>query len=262
MIDGDELEAVDEQRLLELVGDAQLVAAVPRPQLIAADANVLVGIRAGSESPGATQSPISPPPMKSVTNSKRAPFQVKRYGQDEGLRSSSVIGERSRARPARLPAASRPAAMPDGQRTRTTSAAVARAEPEEEIGRRDRRRRPRTSRALAQAAGANLDLRPDAAAIADACRRAARATTRLRLPPSFRHTRNAPVASRGRRVGVAVAVEIADRRRPETAGDCRRGASARVRHVPSRRPSGRRCSGRLARRAADRRNRSSRPSLS
>ena len=44
MIHGHELQAIDEQRLFELVGDAQLVAAVARPQLIAADADVFVGI--------------------------------------------------------------------------------------------------------------------------------------------------------------------------------------------------------------------------
>ena len=44
MIDGDELQAIDEQRFLELVGDAQLVAPVARAELVAADADVLVGI--------------------------------------------------------------------------------------------------------------------------------------------------------------------------------------------------------------------------
>ncbi len=44
MIHRHELQAIDEQRLLELVGDPQLVAAVARAQLIAADADVFVGI--------------------------------------------------------------------------------------------------------------------------------------------------------------------------------------------------------------------------
>src|SRR5688500_17182063 len=69
--------------------------------------------------PGPAQPPISPPPMKSVTNSKRLPFQVNRYGHDEGLRSSSVtlnvrepctgLGEVSACR------------IPEGHSTRTRS---------------------------------------------------------------------------------------------------------------------------------------------
>ena len=41
--------------------------------------------------PGASHAPISLPPMKSVTNSNPVPFQVNRYGHEDGLRSSSVI---------------------------------------------------------------------------------------------------------------------------------------------------------------------------
>ena len=42
---GQQRQAVQEQRLLQLVGDAQLVAAVARPKLVLADADVLVGVR-------------------------------------------------------------------------------------------------------------------------------------------------------------------------------------------------------------------------
>src|SRR5687768_10932258 len=72
--------------------------------------------------PGPAQPPISPPPMKSVTNSKRVPFQVKRNGQDEGLRSSSVT-VKAREAAAGLGDVSA-CRMPDGHNTRTTSAAA------------------------------------------------------------------------------------------------------------------------------------------
>src|SRR4026208_2581268 len=66
---------------------------------------------------GAIQSPISPPPMKTVTNSNREPFHVKRYGHDEGLRSSSVTGSTD-AR-AVVEAGASPWTIPEGQRRRT-----------------------------------------------------------------------------------------------------------------------------------------------
>src|SRR4051794_5776674 len=71
---------------------------------------------------GATQSPISPPPMKSVTNSNRDPFHVKRKGHDDGLRSSSVIG-RTGARSV-VDGGVSAWMMPEGHSTRTASAAV------------------------------------------------------------------------------------------------------------------------------------------
>src|SRR5262245_13598778 len=60
--------------------------------------------------------------MKSVTNSNRVPFQVTRYGHDDGLRSSSVIGSTD-AR-AVVDVGVSAWTMPDGQRTRTASAAI------------------------------------------------------------------------------------------------------------------------------------------
>src|SRR6188768_3138884 len=70
-------------------------------------------------SPGPAQPPISPPPMKSVTNSKREPFQVKRYGHDEGLRSSSLT-----VKVRDVPAGVSACRIPEGHNTRTTSAAA------------------------------------------------------------------------------------------------------------------------------------------
>src|SRR5262245_48764877 len=61
--------------------------------------------------------------MKSVTNSNREPFQVKRYGHDEGLRSSSVI-VRTPGLSGDPPWPVSACRIPDGQRTLTTSAAV------------------------------------------------------------------------------------------------------------------------------------------
>src|SRR5438477_70376 len=72
--------------------------------------------------PGASQYPISPPPMKSVTNSNRRPFHVYKNGHDDGFRSSSAIV----IVPAREVSAWR---TPDGHRTRTTSALVRRPSP-------------------------------------------------------------------------------------------------------------------------------------
>jgi hypothetical protein len=42
--DGDELKAIDKQRLFELVRHAQLIQAVPRCELVMAQSNVLIGI--------------------------------------------------------------------------------------------------------------------------------------------------------------------------------------------------------------------------
>src|SRR5207247_11388591 len=65
-----------------------------------------------------SQYPISPPPMKSVTNSKRSPFQVKRNGHEEGFRSSSSTRNGEGSADSRVS----DCRMPDGQKTRTASA--------------------------------------------------------------------------------------------------------------------------------------------
>ena len=76
MRDADQLQAIDEQRLLELVGDAEVVAAVALAQLARAESSRTRRSRARRARPGAAHAPISPPPMKSVTNSNRVPFHV------------------------------------------------------------------------------------------------------------------------------------------------------------------------------------------
>src|SRR4051812_40086617 len=45
MIDSHELQPIDEQHFLELVGHAQLVAAVARLQLLVANPNIFIGVR-------------------------------------------------------------------------------------------------------------------------------------------------------------------------------------------------------------------------
>src|SRR5215831_15615996 len=50
MGDGDELKAVSIQNLLQLVGDANFVAAIPRLELLARDPDVLIRIRYISKS--------------------------------------------------------------------------------------------------------------------------------------------------------------------------------------------------------------------
>src|SRR5688572_14029447 len=72
--------------------------------------------------PGPAHPPISPPPMKSVTNVNALPFQVKRYGHDDGLRSSSVTVKLLPSRDAGADVSAW--RMPDGHNTRTTSAVV------------------------------------------------------------------------------------------------------------------------------------------
>src|SRR5437763_16666985 len=144
--------------------------------------------------PGASQYPISPPPMKSVTNSKRRPFHVNRNGHDDGFRfsSSTVIGDaRTAAAFDEVESAAYACRMPDGHSTRTTSAPRRRPRPnrmsagaaegvDEELSRRWRRlpaRRsifaPRPERLLTRAVSRT---RIDA----------------LRLPPSLRHTATCP----------------------------------------------------------------------
>ena len=272
MIDGDELQPIDEQRFFELVGDAQLVAAVARPQLIAADAHVLVGIGL-VPGPGPAQPPISPPPMKSVTNSKRVPFQVKRYGHDEGLRSSSVTVIACDAA-ARAGAAQGRLRLQDARRPQHADDVGGRARARGRTRHRPARRpaTPTTFRALAQAAGAQLDLRADAAAVADARRRAATRSDAFRLPPSLRQTCRSPPSIADHDVGVAVAVEIAERHRLERARPCRcdAGKPRRVARRPSSgrrrccgtacRPlAGERSAGRAARRCRSRRTAPPRP---
>src|SRR5262245_34760906 len=60
--------------------------------------------------------------MKSVTNSNRVPFQVKRNGHDDGLRSSSVIGGTDARAVVEVGVSAW--TMRHGQRTRTASAPV------------------------------------------------------------------------------------------------------------------------------------------
>ena len=199
--------------------------------------------------------------MKSVTNSNRVPFQVKRYGQDEGLRSSSVHGESTGRgpRPGRRSVVSA-CRMPDGHSTRTTSAPCA-GRGRTRVGRRDGGRRRRRFELLPQAAGAQLDLRSDAAAVADARRPAARAARRCRLPPSLRHTRSvaAPIADDH----VACRRRRRDRRAPALERLRRAGRGAgerRARHVDP--AACRRCATDLQPRCGRATSRSSRPSLS
>ena len=201
--------------------------------------------------------------MKSVTNSNRVPFQVKRYGHDEGLRSSSVTviavrpagGRRGQGR-LRLQDARRPQHADDvGGR--------ARAEAEDQVGRRDGRRRRRGLEHLTQAAGAQLDLRADAAAIADARRQRARAATCSGCRRRFarRCSVAAPIADRRRRCRR----RRRDRRAPSpgtASSRCRRERpeAAPRRSTPA---SGRRrCCGTAAGVRPDSISRSSSPSLS
>src|SRR3954447_20577791 len=72
-------------------------------------------------SPGESQYPSSPPPMKSVTNWKVDPFHVNRNGHDDGLRLSSVTV--TVAGPETVVAWGTSAwTVPEGHRTRITSA--------------------------------------------------------------------------------------------------------------------------------------------
>ena len=210
--------------------------------------------------------------MKSVMNSKRSPFQVKRYGHDDGLRSSSVSASvacgTTPAAGASAAGGSSACTMPAGHSTRTTSAPTS--------GRRGRRRcrsAPPAGHALdglellPQAARAQLDLRAHRAAVADLARQA---DPERRLPAAavvLQHDQP-PALGTGRRaqhqVGVPVAVEVAGRhprrarhrgerlhrphrRRARPAGRCCR----RCAPAPARRPWRPRC--RAGRRCRDRR---------
>ena len=89
MVDGDELQAIDEQRFFELVGHAKLVAAIAGLQLSPRDAHVFVRI---GLIPGPGRQPGT---HLAATHEvghelEPRPFQVNRYGHDDGLRSSSV----------------------------------------------------------------------------------------------------------------------------------------------------------------------------
>ena len=145
--------------------------------------------------------------MKSVTNSKRSPFQVKRYGHDDGLRSSSVS---SSVACGTTPAAGAAAAgssawtMPAGHRTRTTSADVRVPRPKTiSLGDGDGhaldvssfcRRLPARNSILRadRAAGADLARQADAQRCQLVFRRRSSATTRLwrPAPPVTRVTRS------------------------------------------------------------------------
>src|SRR5258705_1852190 len=128
--------------------------------------------------------------MKSVTNSKRLPFQVKRYGHDEGFRSSSVMVRLDVVRCGALTISA--CRMPEGQSTRTTSAPGREPRPntasagdtagEDEDISRTWRRLPALSSTFAAAAERLLT-------------RGTRRTRNdaLRLPPSFLKRRRAPV---------------------------------------------------------------------
>ena len=101
-------------------------------------------------------------------NSNRSPFQVYRYGHDEGLRSSSSIfttpRERRRGASAacfRLQDARRPEHADD-----VGSGAI--AQTEDDVGRRRRGRGGVGFVLLPEAARAHLDLRTDGRAVADA----------------------------------------------------------------------------------------------
>src|SRR3954462_13158711 len=115
-------------------------------------------------------------------NSNRVPFQVKRNGQDEGLRSSSSIFNAPLIEPVAVAGVSA-CRMPDGHSTRTTSAPVrlprpntmsagagagAPAEAKQVGGGRGRGSGRQCFEPLAQAAGAHVDLGARAAAVADA----------------------------------------------------------------------------------------------
>src|SRR3954453_15440575 len=134
--------------------------------------------------------------MKSVTNWKVDPFHVKRNGHDDGLRLSSVTV--TVAGPEDVAAWGTSAwTVPEGHRTRITSAEA---------------RAPRPKRISAGAAAGTaaddsnlwrrLPARPSIFVPAPVgllcCASSRTRTERSRLPPSLRHTRNAPVVRRTR----------------------------------------------------------------
>ena len=185
--------------------------------------------------------------MKSVMNSKRSPFQVKRYGHDDGLRSSSVsasvacgttpaAGAPAGRRQLGLHDAGRPQHAHDVGRRRV-------AEAEHDVARRRRparrstvssfcRRLPARSSIFEPTALRLLTL-PASRTRSDACR----------LPPSFFSTtsrpRSGPAVRAQHQVGVAVAVDVAGRE-PRRA---RRPAATRQHrpHRDARRPAVRCC---------------------
>ena len=194
-------------------------------------------------------------------NSKRSPFQVKRYGHDDGLRSSSVNASCRAARPPgsgagapawrrqrrrrRAAGGSSACTMPAGHSTRTTSADGARAEAEHEVARRGGRPRARRLELLAQAAGAQLHLRADRAAVADAARQPD-AQRRLPAAAVVLQQRSAGRArrrrSRAHEVGVAVAVDVAGREprraRSPDGTSRRRPAAGASERAAAHRPAG------------------------
>ena len=121
-------------------------------------------------------------------NSKRSPFHVKRYGHDDGLRSSSVSAS---VECGTIPAAGASAAggssactMPAGHSTRTTSAAARLPRPKTTSSPGRRRPGARGFDLLPQAARAQLDLEPTALRLLTLPARRIRSDG-CRLPPSF-----------------------------------------------------------------------------
>ena len=171
--------------------------------------------------------------MKSVTNSNRVPFQVKRNGHDDGLRSSSVTVERAGLR--------RGAGADAGFRLQDAG----RPEHADDVGRRaraeaERRRRPAPTAGVAADVSScwrRLPARistfaPIAAAVADA-RGEPHAQRRVAAAAVVAPDAQTPPAQPDDDVGVAVAVEIAERERAPAAVAAAAQAAGSARAVTS-----------------------------
>ena len=158
--DRDELKAIDKQRFLELVRHAQLVAAVPRRELVAAQSNVFVGIRGVADAgrdPGAhfaashevgDELEARAVPRKQERARRRLAIELDDCGGAGRIRFG-------------LKNARRPEHADD-------IGARAAAEAEHDVGGSSGRRRGRHFESIAQAACPQLDLCADRAAVADA----------------------------------------------------------------------------------------------
>ena len=199
--------------------------------------------------------------MKSVTNSKRAPFQVKRIRARRGL--AIELGDVTRAGAAAGGRGRRDLGLQDARRPEHAHDVGRRARAEAED--QSRRARPRASPTTSRAsdAGCRRASRPSRRSPLRLLTRAAsaRGATRCRLPPSFRHSaQRAGGRERARR-----RCRRRRRDRPRRALAARTappGQPAEAGLVRDVDPAGCRRSGRAARRAAPATSRSSRPSLS
>ena len=208
MRDGHQLQPIDEHRLFELVGDAQVELAVPLAQLARADAHVLVRVGHVLRARARPRAHLS---AAHEIGHELEPFAVPRVEVRAGRRLAIELGDRHHRgvgpRPRRrqldfrLEDAGRPQHAHD-------VGALASAQSEQDVGRSSGGGSRRGLNLLQQAAGAQLHLGADAAAVA-------------RAPLQPHAERGAPVAAvvspdahapaGGARehVGVAVAVDVA-----------------------------------------------------